>query len=69
MISYKPLYDTLLKKNETEYELIFVERCTIFGGSFNIDEEYELSESACDELTDPMDTEDRDTMELLFEKF
>ena len=36
---------------------------------FYIDEEYELSESACDELTDPMDTEDRDTMELLFEKF
>ena len=23
MISYKPFYDTLLKKNTTEYELIF----------------------------------------------
>lgn len=25
MISYKPFYDTLLKKNKTEYELIFKE--------------------------------------------
>lgn len=25
MISYKPFYETLLKKNKTEYELIFKE--------------------------------------------